>query len=83
MNISVQYKKATQRAVFSFQVVLTKTTRVDNTLGKSINLLKCVCQASLSFIDPFNNPIIKLMCYLFDTCGNVTPLCLLIFRIEI
>ena len=34
-----------QRAVFSFQVVLSKTTRVDNTLGKSINLLKCVCHA--------------------------------------
>ena len=75
-----------QRAVFSFQVVLSKTTRVDNTLGKSINLLKCVCHTSLSSIDPFNNPIIKLMCYilngvnLFDTCGNETPLCLLTFR---
>ena len=57
------YKKATQREVFSFQVVLSKTTRVNNTLGKSINLLKCVRHASLSFIDPFNNPIIKLMCY--------------------
>ena len=34
-----------------------------DTLGKSINLLKCVCHASLSFIDPFKNPIIKLMCY--------------------
>ena len=55
--------KATQRAVFSFQVVHSKTTRIDNTLGKYINLLKCVCHASLSFIDPFNNPIIKLMCY--------------------
>ena len=54
--------KATQRAVFSFQVVLSKTTRIDNALGRSINLLKCVCHASLSFIDPFNNPIIKLMC---------------------
>ena len=52
-----------QRAVFSFQAVLSKTTRGDNTLGKSINLLKCVSHASLSFIDPFNNPIIKLMCY--------------------
>ena len=56
-------KKATQQAVFSFHVVLSKTTRVNNTLGKSINLLKCVCHTSLSFIDPFNNPIIKLMCY--------------------
>ena len=41
--------------------------------------------ASLSFINPFNNPIIKLMCCLkevnlFDTCGNETLLCLLIFR---
>ena len=64
--------RATQRAVFSFQVVLSKTTRVANALGKSINLLKCVCHACLSFIDPFNNPIIKLMCYvnLFDTCSN-------------
>ena len=42
--------------------VVSKTPHVDNTLGKSINLLKCVCHASLSFIDPFNNPIIKLMC---------------------
>ena len=30
--------KVTQRAVFSFQVVLSKTTGVANTLGKSINL---------------------------------------------
>ena len=51
-----------------------------------INLLKCVCHASLSFIDPFNNPIIKLkvLCLkqnnLFDPCGDVTPFCLLIFR---
>ena len=71
--------------MFSFQVVLSKTTRVDHALGKSINLLKCVCHASLCFIDPFNNPIIKLMCCLkevnlFDTCGKETPLCLLIFR---
>ena len=41
--------------------VLSKTTRVTNTLGKCINLLKCLCHASLSFIDPFNNPIITLM----------------------
>ena len=53
------HKKTTQRAVFSFQVVPSKTTSVDTTLGKSIHLLKCVCHASLSFIDPFNNPIIK------------------------
>ena len=50
-----------QRAMFSCQVVLSKTKLVDNTLGKSINLLKCACHASLSFIDPFNNPIIKLI----------------------
>ena len=53
--------------MFSFQVVLSKTSRVNNTLGKSINLLKCVCHASLSFIDHFNNPIIKLMCYVLKT----------------
>ena len=40
----------------------------------------------MSFIDPFNNPIIifKVLCLkrvnLFDTCGDVTPLCLMIFR---
>ena len=61
-NVDVDVEKAMQRAVVSFQVVLSMTTRVDNTLGESINLLKCVCHASLSFIDPFNNPIIKLMC---------------------
>ena len=55
--------KATHRAVFSIQVALSETTRVNNTIGKSIDLLKCVCHASLSFIDPFNNPIIKLMGY--------------------
>ena len=82
MYLNSMHIKSNARAVFSFQVVLSKTTLLDNTLGKSINLLKCVCHASLSFIDPFNNPIIKLMCYvnLFDTCGNETPLCLLIFR---
>ena len=48
-----------QRAVFSFQVVFSKNTLVDNTLGQSINMIKCVCQASLSFIDPFNHPIIN------------------------
>ena len=47
-----------------------------------LSLLKCVCHASLSFIDPFNNPIIKfkVLCLkrvnLFDTCGDVTPFCL-------
>ena len=66
-------EKATQRAVFSFQVVLSKTTRVDNTLGKSINLLKCVCHASLSSIDPFNNPIIKLMSYVLKKLICLTP----------
>ena len=65
--------KATRRAVFSLQVVLSKTTRVANTLGKSINLLKCVCHASLSFIDPFNNPIIKLMCYVLKKLICLTP----------
>ena len=65
--------KTTQRAVFSFQVVLSKTTRVDNTLGKSINLLKCVCNASLGFIDPFSNPIIKLMCYVLKKLICLTP----------
>ena len=62
-----------QRAVFSFQVVLSKTTLVDKTLGKSINLLKCACHASLSFIDPFNNPIIKLMCYVLKKLICLTP----------
>ena len=47
--------------------------RVDNTLGKSINLLKCVCHASLSFIDPFNNLIIKLMCYVLKKLICFTP----------
>ena len=64
--------KATQRAVFSFQVVLPKTTSVDNT-GKSINLLKYVCHASLSFIGSFNNPIIKLMCYVLKKLICLTP----------
>ena len=66
-------QKVTQRAVFSFQVVLSQTTRLDNALGKSINLLKCVCHASLSFIDPFNNPIIKLMCYVLKQLICFTP----------
>ena len=65
-----------QRAVFSFQVVLPKTTRVDSTLGKSINLLKCVCHASLSFVDPFNNPIIKLMCYVLKKLICLTAVAL-------
>ena len=81
LYVSMHIKSNTTGGVF-LSSCTSKTTRVDNTLGKSINLLKCVCHASLSFIDPFNNPIIKLMCYvnLFDTCGNETPLCLLIFR---
>ena len=62
-----------QRAVFSFEVILSKTTRVANTLSKSINLLKCVCHASLSFIDPFSNPIIKLMCYILKKLICLTP----------
>ena len=62
-----------QGAAFSFQVVLSKTTQVGNTLGKSINWLKCVCHASLSFIDPFNNPIIKLMCYVLKKFICLTP----------
>ena len=60
-----------QRAVFSFQVVLSKTTHVDNSLGKY--LLKCVCHASLSFIDPFNNPISKLMSYVLKKLICLTP----------
>ena len=54
-------------------VVLSKTTRVDITLGKSIDLLRCVCHASLNFIDPFNNPIIKLMCYVLKKLICLTP----------
>ena len=65
--------KATHRAVFSIQVVLSKTTRGYNTIGKSINLLKCVCHASLSFIDPFNNPIIKLLGYVLKKLICLTP----------
>ena len=60
-------------AVFSIQVVLSKTTCVNNTISKSINLLKCVCHASLSFIDPFNNPIIKLMGYVLKKLICLTP----------
>ena len=55
-------------------VFLSKTKRVDNTLGKSINLLKRVCHASLSFIDPFNNPIIQLMCYVLKKLICLTPI---------
>ena len=65
--------KSNATVVFSFQVVLSKTTRVANTLGKSISLLKCGCHASLSFIDPFNNPIIKLMCYVLKKLICLTP----------
>ena len=63
--------------MFSFQVVLSKTIRVDNTLVKSINLLKCVCHATLSFIDPFNNPIIKLMCYVLNELVCLTPVAMI------
>ena len=72
LYVSMHIKKSMQWAVFSFQVVLSKTTCVDNTLGKPINLLKCVCHASLSFIDPFNNPIIK-MCYVSKELICLTP----------
>ena len=50
----------------------------------------CVCVYIylniIGFIDPFNNPIIKfkVLCLkrvnMFDTCGDVMPFCLLIFR---
>ena len=50
-------------------------------------MLKRVCHASLNFIDPFDNPIIKLryvLCLtrvnLFDTCDDEMRFCLLIFR---
>ena len=59
--------------MFSFQVVLSKTTRVAKTLGMSILLRKSVCHASLSFIDPFNNPIIKLMCYVLKAKFQCHP----------
>ena len=59
--------------MFSIQVVLSKTSHVNNTIGKSINLLKCVFQASLSFIDPFNNSIIKLMGYVLKKLICLTP----------
>ena len=57
--------------MFSLQVVLSKTTRVVNTL------CGIVCHASLNFIDPFDN--LKRV-NLFDTCSDETPFCLLIFR---
>ena len=62
LYVSMHIKSNATGGVF-LSIVLSKTTRGDNTLGKFINLLNCVCHASLSFIDPFNNPIIKLMCY--------------------
>ena len=74
----------TQRAVFSILVILSKTTHVDNTLGVS-RAYQFVCQASLSFIDPFNNQIMVLCLKrvnLFDTCGDEMPFCLLIFRTD-
>ena len=73
LYVSMHIKKATHRAVFSIQVVLSKTTCVKNTIGKSINLLKCVYHAYLSFIGPFNNPINKLMCYVLKKLICLTP----------
>ena len=55
-----------QRVVFSFQVVLSKTTHVGNTL-------RCVYHASLSSIDPFDNSIIKLRCYVLNKLFCLTP----------
>ena len=72
LYVSMHIKSNATGGVF-LQVVLSKTKRVDNTLGKSVNLLKCVCHASLSFIDPFNNPIIKLMCYVLKKLICLTP----------
>ena len=74
----------TQWVVFSILVILSKTTHIYNTLGVS-RAYQFVCQASLSFIDPFDNQI-KVLCLkqvnLFDTCGNEMPFCLLIFRTD-
>ena len=63
-DVSMHIKSNATSGVF-----LSKTTRV----GKSINLLKCVCHASLSFIDPFKYPIIKLMCYVLKKLICLTP----------
>ena len=60
LYVSMHIKSNATGGVF---LSLSKTTHVDNTLCKSINLFTCVCHASLSLIDPFNNVIIKLMCY--------------------
>ena len=65
--------KSTQRVVFSFQVVLSKTRRVDNTLGKSILFAQVCLSRFFEFIDPFNNPIIKLMCYVLKNLIFLTP----------
>ena len=65
-----------QRAVFSFQVELSKNTRVDNT--RLVYQFDQVCLSRFfKFIDPFNNPIIKLRFYVLN---DETPFCLLIFR---
>ena len=69
LYVSMHIKSNASGGVFQ----LSKTTRVNNTIGKSINLLKCVCHASLSFIDPFNNPIIKLMGYVLKKLICLTP----------
>ena len=50
IKFMVSHTKSDTTGGFPFQVVLSRTTRVDNTLwpvGVSvINLLKCVCHAS-------------------------------------
>ena len=58
----------------------TRYPRVDNNLGGSmasmINLLECVCHVSLNFIDPFDNPIIKLryvLCLIYYELNCLTP----------
>ena len=68
LYVSMHIKNNATGGVF-LQVVLSKTTRI----SKSINLLKCVCRPSLSFIDPFNNPSIKLMCYVLKKLICLTP----------
>ena len=71
LYVSMHIKSNATGGVFLSSCTFKLTTSVDNTLGKFINLLKCVCHASLSFIDPFNNPIIILMCYVKLIC--LTP----------
>ena len=72
LYVSMHIKSNASGVVFHSSCTF-KTTRVNNTIGKSINLLKCVCHASLSFIDPFNNPIIKLMGYVLKKLICLTP----------